>query len=53
MWEYGGPEDTMRLSGSALPDADLTEVLRTLLGKGDPPKLSVKVVPLYSLLTGP
>ena len=36
MWEYSGLEDRLRLSDSPLAEADLAEVLKTLLGKGDP-----------------
>ena len=53
MWEYSGPEDRMRLSDSSMPDADLEVVLRTLLGKEDPPKLSIGLIPLYSFLSEP
>ena len=49
MWEYSGPGDKMRLSDSALAEADLAEVLKTLLGKGDPPGLSAELTPLYNL----
>ena len=49
MWEYSGPEDKMRLSDAALSDAELAEVLKILLGKGDPPELSAELAPLYNL----
>ena len=39
----------MSLNDSPLAKADLAEVLKTLLGKGDPPGLSAELTPLYDL----
>ena len=50
VWKYSGAEDRMRLSNLSMSATDFEAILKTLLGKDDPPKLTIGLAPLYSLL---